>query len=73
MLFLTTPQKAEDIREFCSRFNEGIRVEYKGTWNEEVRRKLPAIVCSFANTLGGVLIVGVKTLKGVPQQPIEGF
>jgi hypothetical protein len=73
MLFLTKPQTARDIREFCSRFNEGIRVEYKSVFDESVRKKLPAIVSSFANTLGGILVVGVNTLKGVPQQPIEGF
>lgn len=73
MLFPAIPQSVNDIREFCARFNEGIRVEYKVNFDENVRRALPKIVSSFANSLGGVLIVGVNAHDGVPQVPIEGF
>lgn len=73
MLFLATPQDPNDIRAFCARFNEGIRVEYKSTFDDNVRRALPKVVSSFANSLGGVLIVGVNAVDGVPQNPIEGF
>ena len=73
MLFRATPQNAADIRAFCAQFNEGIRVEYKGTFDDNVRRALPKVVSSFANSLGGVLIIGVNAVDGVPQNPIEGF
>src|SRR5215813_11301494 len=73
MLFPLPPRTAEDIRAFCGRFNEGIRVEYKRNFDENVRRNMPKIVSSFANSLGGVLILGVNAVNGVPQEPIEGF
>lgn len=73
MLFTTPPQNVADIRAFCAKFNEGLRVEYKSNFDDNVRRSLPKIVSSFANSLGGVLIVGVNAVNGVPQQPIEGF
>ena len=73
MLFPAVPQNPADIRAFCARFNEGIRVEYKSTFDENVRRALPKVVSSFANSLGGVLIIGVSAQDGVPQLPIEGI
>jgi hypothetical protein len=73
MLFTTPPRTANDIRAFCARFNEGIRVEYKRNLDENVRQSMPKIVSSFANSLGGVLILGVNSQAGVPQAPIEGF
>ena len=73
MLFLATPQNVADIRSFCTQFNEGIRVEYKSTFDDNVRRALAKVVSSFANSLGGVLVIGVNAVDGVPQNPIEGF
>lgn len=73
MLFLTPPQNAADIRAFCAHFPEGIRVEYKSTFDENVRRALPKIVSSFANSLGGVVVIGVETQDGVPHGAIQGF
>lgn len=73
MLFPLPPRTAEDIRAFCRRFTEGIRVEYKRNFDENVRRNLAKIVSSFANSLGGVLILGVNAVNGVPQEPIDGF
>jgi hypothetical protein len=73
MLFVTPPQNAGEIRAFCARFNEGFRVEYKTTFDDNVRRNLPKVVSSFANSLGGVLVVGVNAANGVPQTPVEGF
>ena len=72
MLFLTPPQDANQIRTFCARFNEGLRVEYKSAFDNNVRRSLSKIVSSFANSLGGVLIIGVNALNGVPREPVEG-
>jgi hypothetical protein len=38
-----------------------------------VRAQLPKIVSSFANSQGGVLVIGVPAVNGVPAPPIEGF
>src|SRR6266849_835616 len=73
MLFMKTPLTAEDVRAFCGRFSEGLRVEYKATFDDSVRRVLPKIVSSFANSRGGVLVLGVRAVNGIPQDPIEGF
>jgi hypothetical protein len=54
-------------------FNEGYRVEYKGTFDANVRDKIPKVLSSFANSNGGVLVLGVDTLNGVPQLPFQGF
>lgn len=57
----------------CRAFREGFRVEYKSELNNDVRDKLPKVVSSFANSLGGALVIGVNTDSGVPREPIEGF
>ena len=62
----------QDVKEFCSRFTENIRVEYKSTFDQNVKKKLPRVVSAFANAYGGVLIVGVNASNGIPEKPIEG-
>lgn len=75
MLFLKPRNQltVEDIRAFCRRFDEGIRVEYKQDFGQGVRDKIPKVVSSFGNSYGGALVIGVKTNKGKPVEPIEGF
>jgi hypothetical protein len=73
MIFREQPTTADHIRAACAMFDEGLRVEYKSTFDESVKKKLPKIVSSFANSQGGVLIVGVRTDKGIPRPPFEGF
>jgi Putative DNA-binding domain len=73
MIFIDRPITARQVHDVCSRFNEGVRVEYKGTFDRSVRDQLPKIVSSFANSQGGVLIVGVRAVNGVAQEPFEGF
>jgi hypothetical protein len=63
----------QDIEEFCKRFRENTRVEYKSTFDHSVKRKLPKILSSFANSYGGVLVVGVNASNGVPEGPFEGI
>ena len=63
----------EDIEEFCKRFRENIRVEYKSTFDDNVKKKLPKVLSSFANSYGGVLVIGVKTNSGVPVEPFDGI
>ena len=73
MIFLERPITVQHIHDVCARFNEGLRVEYKSTFDANVRAQLPKIVSSFANSQGGVLVVGVRAVNGVPEPPIEGF
>ncbi|HEX4001028.1 MAG TPA: ATP-binding protein [Candidatus Acidoferrales bacterium] len=73
MIFIERPITVENIRDVCARFNEGLRVEYKSNFDASVRDQLPKIVSSFANSQGGVLIVGIRAVNGVPQAPFEGF
>jgi hypothetical protein len=63
----------QDIEKFCERFTENIRVEYKSTFDQNVRKKIPRVVSAFANAYGGALIVGINAINGIPQKPIEGI
>src|SRR6266849_1861456 len=65
--------KFEDVEEFCRRFHENTRVEYKSTFDDSVKKKLPKVLSSFANSYGGILIIGVSASAGVPQEPFEGI
>jgi predicted HTH transcriptional regulator len=65
MLFPERPITVEHIRAFCAKFDEAYRIEYKSTFDTNVRDKIPKVVSSFANSHGGVLVVGVDTLNGV--------
>ena len=58
-----------DIEEFCRESDEGVRVEYK----REIQH-IPKIVSSFANTLGGIFIIGVETDQNNRVKfPIQGI
>ena len=61
-----------DIEEFCREFGEGVRVEYK----RDIQH-ITKIVSSFANTSGGIFIIGVETdstnqvifpIQGIPKK-----
>ncbi len=60
-----------DVESFCKRFGEGVRVEYK----QSIPKKgIPRTISSFANTLGGILILGVKANEdNTAILPIEGM
>jgi hypothetical protein len=73
VLFIERPITLAHVRDFCGKFNEGLRVEYKRDFDANVREKLPKAISSFANSHGGVLIVGVNTANGASQAPFEGF
>ncbi len=61
----------EDIEAFCRTWPEGARVEYKKSVPPD---KISKIVSSFANTLGGIWLIGVMTdpATNLPIDPIEG-
>jgi Schlafen, AlbA_2 len=73
LLFVERPITVGHVRQFCSEYSEGLRVEYKSTFDASVRSQLPKVVSSFANSLGGVLIIGVNAVNGIPQPHVEGF
>lgn len=61
-----------DVENFCREFGEGVRVEYK----REVKH-IPKVVSAFANTHGGVFIIGAETDEAnkvkfpIPGIPLE--
>ena len=49
----------DEIRAFCSQgFSEGLRIEYKKDFPKNL--KLAETICAFANTQGGIILVGVE-------------
>ena len=67
----------EDVESFCEEWPEGVRVKYKRK-TDEIKGKIPVIVSSFGNTLGGFFFIGVEADKtknkviaidGIPQTP----
>ncbi len=73
MLFLERPITVDHVRHFFAQFTEGLRVEYKRTFDQNVKDNLPKVVSSFANSQGGVLVIGVDAPQGRPQAPFDGF
>ena len=61
----------EQVENFCRSFPEGVRVEYK----IEVTNNIPKVISSFANSSGGIWIIGVKTdaSTNLPIFPLEGM
>jgi hypothetical protein len=61
----------EQVENFCKTFPEGVRVEYK----QEPTKHIPKIISSFANTVGGIWIIGVEADKttNLPKLPLEGM
>ena len=60
-----------DIEAFCREWSEGVRVEYK---REITPKTLPKIISSFANTQGGIFIIGVETDRNNKVKfPIQGI
>ena len=55
----------EVVQAFCREWQEGVRVEYK----QEITKDVPKIVSSFANTQGGIFIIGVKENEPNNEEP----
>lgn len=61
--------KYSALVQFCAaRLNEGWRLDYTKEWDDRALEK----VASFANTFGGVLIIGVKKDKSDPEPLLIG-
>jgi Putative DNA-binding domain len=61
--------KYSALRQFCaSRLSEGWRLDYAEVWDDRTLEKIAA----FANTFGGVLIIGVKKDKGDTEPVLIG-
>lgn len=59
-----------DIETFCKEYSEGVRVEYKSDFPENI----PKTISAFANTMGGIVIIGVETNeKNMPILPLAGI
>ena len=57
------------VEAFCGAFPEGVRVEYKANLTQ-----IAKVLSAFANTVGGVWIIGVKTDNAnMPVLPITGI
>lgn len=48
-----------DVVNFCNTFGEDVRVEYKS----EMIENIPKTISAFANTLGGIIVIGAETDK----------
>ena len=48
-----------NIEKFCQTFGEGVRVEYKSQMIDSI----PKTISAFANTLGGIILIGAETDK----------
>src|SRR5690242_1127779 len=56
--------KFQAVTEFCAnRSSEGWRLDYAESWDDRALEK----VASFANTFGGLLIIGVRKGKNDPE------
>ena len=62
-----------DVENFCREFGEGVRVEYK----RQKTRHISKVVSAFANTHGGIFIIGAETnetntvtfpIPGIPRE-----
>jgi len=65
-----TELNIEDIKIFCEKkVREGFSLDYK----ENFPRDLAKTICAFANTSGGVILIGIEEDKeGKPKLPIKG-
>ena len=60
----------QDVESFCQEWAESVRVEYK-----QKITQVPKIVSSFANTYGGIFLIGVEAdnTTNMPIFPIKGI
>jgi predicted HTH transcriptional regulator len=65
----------DTVRSFYETYSEGIRVEYK----RDLSSNIPKVVSSFANTQGGILMIGIeedrktRSRKLLPLSQMAGY
>lgn len=63
----------QDVIEFCKKLiPEGVHLDYKGDFPSG-NEKLAKTIAAFANTWGGVLIIGVEDEDSKPKPPFVGI
>jgi Putative DNA-binding domain len=71
-MFLTPLHEIDfqHVQAFCQTWPEGVRVEYK-----QELTQIPKVISSFANTVGGIWVIGVETEETThrPKFPIQGI
>src|SRR5208283_703610 len=65
----------EDVISFCTQSNEeGIRLEYKKDFSSrDANRQIAKEIASFANTYGGILLIGIEEIDRKPMLPVVGI
>ena len=64
-IFLTPRPSYTDLENFLKRSGEDARVEFKSSVSEDIDKNLLREVVAFANSQGGILIIGVTDLKEI--------
>ena len=64
----------EDLSQLAD-LEEGFVLEFKRSWNESVKKKVPKIIASFANSRGGWLVIGIadddRSVCPIPRQQAD--
>ncbi len=64
-LFGTSQPTLKDLEAFLKRFKEDSKIEFKSSISENEAKNLLAVVVAFANSEGGILIVGVTDSREI--------
>jgi hypothetical protein len=64
----------KDVVDFCEEGHaEGFILEYKRDFASLSNEKIAKTIAAFANTYGGILIIGINAPNSKPMVPFEGF
>lgn len=62
----------QDVLDFCEQKTpENFRLDYKRELPSS--EKIAKLISAFANTFGGLIVVGIEAPKGIPEKPFEGI
>lgn len=65
----------EDVEAFCDeQIEENSRLDYKRAFSStDEKKQIAKLISAFANTHGGIILVGVDEKDRIPKLPIEGI